>query len=230
MKLADPGVTKEARGLTEATSGSADLFTAVAVSRRSAALDVCVASSGAVAARGDAAQAAFDPETSHDRREIQDLRVQGIVYRPVVSTADRRPHPAVTRTMQCAADRSMPQWTTHASESLSKTGGNMRSKLPCIDEEQLRREQSCQTHERENIGSWLGSLTAPQTTGLGLLPWMEAHMMTLTPGRTRQCQMMMTTSLPSPVNKPPPLMSKTCDFCTHASSRGGSLVNGPPRT
>ena len=53
-----------------------------------AALDVCVASSIAAAACGDAAQAAFD------RKKIGELRQQGIHYRPLVWTADGRPHPA----------------------------------------------------------------------------------------------------------------------------------------
>ena len=45
----------------------ADILTTAAVPRRSPALDVCVASSIAAAARGDAAQAAFDRELSHYR-------------------------------------------------------------------------------------------------------------------------------------------------------------------
>ena len=38
-----------------------------AIPGRSAALDVCVSASNAAAARGDAAQAAFDLKSSHDR-------------------------------------------------------------------------------------------------------------------------------------------------------------------
>ena len=45
LKLADPGVTTERRGLTEAESRPADLLTTAAVLGRRAALDVCVASS-----------------------------------------------------------------------------------------------------------------------------------------------------------------------------------------
>ena len=41
LKLADPGVTTEPRGLTETQSRPADLFTAAAVLGRSAAPDVC---------------------------------------------------------------------------------------------------------------------------------------------------------------------------------------------
>ena len=65
---------------------------------------VCVASPNAAAARGDAAQAAFNRKLSHDNHEIPDLRNQGIHCRPLVWTADWRPHPAVTRTLQFAAD------------------------------------------------------------------------------------------------------------------------------
>ena len=36
--------------------------------------------------------------------EIPHLRNQGTHFRPLVWTADGRPHPAVTRTLQCAAD------------------------------------------------------------------------------------------------------------------------------
>ena len=60
MKLADPGITTEPRGLTASQSRPADLFTTAAVPRHSAALNVCVASSIAAAARGDAAQGASD--------------------------------------------------------------------------------------------------------------------------------------------------------------------------
>ena len=65
---------------------------------------MCVASPNAAAARGDAAQTAFDRKLSKYRNEIPDLRNQGIHYRPLVWTADGRPHPAVTRTLQKAAD------------------------------------------------------------------------------------------------------------------------------
>ena len=55
-----------------------------------------VASSSAAAARG-VAPAAFDPQkTSHYRRDIQDLCVQGFVFRPVVWRADGPLRAAVT--------------------------------------------------------------------------------------------------------------------------------------
>ena len=57
MKLDDLGTSTEPKGLTASQSRPADIFTTAAVR---AALDVCVASSIAAAARGGAAQAAFD--------------------------------------------------------------------------------------------------------------------------------------------------------------------------
>ena len=104
LKLADPGITTEPRGLTGTQSRPADLFATSAAPGLSAALDVCVASPNAAAARGDAAQAAFDRQLSNYRHEIPDLRNQGIHCQPLVWTADGRPHPAVTRTLQYAAD------------------------------------------------------------------------------------------------------------------------------
>ena len=102
-KLADPGIIAEPRGLTASQSRTADIFTTAAVPGRGAVLDVCVASS-----------VQQQPEETPRRRqlianyrcrdEISELRKQGIYNRPLVGTADGRPHPAVTRTMQYAAD------------------------------------------------------------------------------------------------------------------------------
>ena len=56
-------------------------------------------------------RAAFDRETSHYRTEIPDLRAQGIVY--------GRPHPAVTRTLQYAADIASCRTGQHLSSPTS---------------------------------------------------------------------------------------------------------------
>ena len=92
LKLADPAVTTEPRGLASSTSRPADILTIAAVPGRSAALDVCVASPNAAAATGDAAEAAFQRKLRRYRTEIQELRQAGIAFRPMVWTADGRPH------------------------------------------------------------------------------------------------------------------------------------------
>ena len=65
MKLADPGITAEPRGRAASQSRAVNIFTIAADPGRSAALDI--ASSIAAAARGDAAQAAFDRKLSQNR-------------------------------------------------------------------------------------------------------------------------------------------------------------------
>ena len=70
MKLANPGITTEPKGLTASQSRSADILTTAAVTSRSAALDVCVASSIAV-------QAAFDSKLSYYRNVMGELRLCG---------------------------------------------------------------------------------------------------------------------------------------------------------
>ena len=64
---------------------------------------MCIASPNAAGAQGDAAEAAFRRKLRRYRREIPELAAAGIAYRPLVWTADGRPHPAVTRTLRLAA-------------------------------------------------------------------------------------------------------------------------------
>jgi hypothetical protein len=52
---------------------------------------------------GDAAKAAFKRKLRRYRREIGELAAAGIVFRPLVWTADGRPHPAAMRTLRYAA-------------------------------------------------------------------------------------------------------------------------------
>ena len=103
LQLADPAITTEPRGLTTSASRPADVFTTAAVPGRGAALDVCVASPNAAAAMGDAAATAFRRKRNHYRNEIAELSAAGIAFRPMIWTADGRPHPAVTRTLHFAA-------------------------------------------------------------------------------------------------------------------------------
>ena len=104
IKLVDPAVTTEPRGFTSTTLRPADIFTNAAVPGRGAALDVCVASPNAAAAMGDAAESAFQRKLRRYRQEIQKLAAAGVAFRPLVWTADGRPHPAATRTLRYAAE------------------------------------------------------------------------------------------------------------------------------
>ena len=103
FRLADPATTTEPRGLSDSMARPADILTNAAVPGRGAALDICVASSNAAAALGDAAEAAFRRKLRRYRDIIPQLAQAGIAFRPLVWTADGRPHPAATRTLQYAA-------------------------------------------------------------------------------------------------------------------------------
>ena len=86
-------------------------------------------------------QAAFDPKLSNNRNEIVELRQQGIHYRPLVWTADGRPHPAVTRTLQLSA-KSRPRRWKHEIQiallRLSFSGVSQRSRTPQHSRSQQR--------------------------------------------------------------------------------------------
>ena len=103
FRLADPGVSTEPRGLTDIAARPADILTTAAIPGRSAALDVCIASPVAAMALGDAADAAFKRKLRHYRAVIPQLAAAGIAFRPMVWTAEGRPHPAASRTLRYAA-------------------------------------------------------------------------------------------------------------------------------
>jgi hypothetical protein len=105
LRLADSAVKTEPRGLTSTNTRPADIFTNAAVPGRCAALDVCVASPNASAAGDDAAEAAFKRKLNHYKDIIPELHRARISFRPMIWTADGRPHPAVTRTLRFAAER-----------------------------------------------------------------------------------------------------------------------------
>ena len=99
VRLADAGVTTEPQGLISTQARPAYILTSAAVPGRSAALDVCVASPNAAGAQGDAAEAGFRRKLRHYADAIPELSRAGIADRPLVWTADGRPHPAVVRTL-----------------------------------------------------------------------------------------------------------------------------------
>jgi hypothetical protein len=104
LKIADPAVTTEPRGLTRTQDRRADIFTSAAVPGRSAALDVCIASPDSAAAGEDACESAFKRKLHHHLSVIPELHAAIIASRPMIWSADGRPHPAVTRTLKYAAD------------------------------------------------------------------------------------------------------------------------------
>ena len=146
---------------TDTQSRLGDLFATAAVPGRSAALDVCVASSIAAAARGDAAQAAFARKLTHYRNELGELRQQKNHCRPLVWTADGRPHPAVTRTLQYAADTA----SSCNGQHLSAKSMHHRWKHEIQVALRCRRAAMARILQHGQSGSSQASSTEPCTTG-----------------------------------------------------------------
>ena len=90
LELADPGVTTKPRGRTEATSRPAD--NSPSLLAQDARPWICVQRLPMLHQRGDAAPAVLIAQRRMINGKIQDLRVQGTVQRPLVWTADGRPH------------------------------------------------------------------------------------------------------------------------------------------
>ena len=152
MKLADPGITTEPRGLTASQYRPADISTTAAVPGRSAALHVCVASSIAAAARGDAAQATFDRKLSQYRNEMGELRQQRTHYPPSCVDGGRT---AVTRTLQYVADIASSRNGPHFRRNPFIAGGNTISKIAffCASEGSHGLAQFSRILQREQSGS-----------------------------------------------------------------------------
>ena len=67
-------------------------------------MDVCIASPDSAAAGEDACESAFKRKLHHYRSVIPESHAANIAFRPMIWSADGRPHPAVTRTLKYAAD------------------------------------------------------------------------------------------------------------------------------
>ena len=162
-----------------------------------------------------AAQAAFERQSPHHRTEIPDLRAQGIVYRPLVWTADGRPRPAVTRTMQDVADIA----SCRNGQQMSAKAIQHRWKhviLNCFPTTRSS-DDTGSLAKQESSGFWPDPWTGLLTTGLERFCWMEEKMKMPMLEPPRLC-----------LKIPLPSIPRTCDLCTRACSRGGIPLGEPP--
>ena len=105
VRCADGSACTEPKGLTTDGSRPADILTDAVAPGMLAAVDVCVASINASNAGSDAAAAAYRRKMRRYANQIEHLRKGGIQYRPMVWTAEGRPHPSTLRMLNQAADR-----------------------------------------------------------------------------------------------------------------------------
>ena len=105
IRCADSSACTEPKGLTTDGSRPADILTDAVAPGMLAAVDICVASINSSAAGRDAAAAAYKRKRRRYADQIEHLRKGGIQYRPMIWTAEGRPHPQTLRMLSQAADR-----------------------------------------------------------------------------------------------------------------------------
>ena len=134
LKLADPGITTEPLGLTETHSRPADTFTTAAVPGRRVC--VCVASSNAPAAQETQRKPPFieRPHTAGEKSQTYELKATCSVRwfaQQMVGHTQQSPETCIAQqTSHLAATHSKCQ------QQPSRTGGNMKPKLPSSGVEQ----------------------------------------------------------------------------------------------
>ena len=104
LRVADPAAVTEVRGLVaDSSERPADIFTNAAIPGRDAALDVTIAAQDAAHAGEDCCASAFRRKLRKYARLLGPLAREGVGFRPLVWSAEGRPHPVVERAMGYAA-------------------------------------------------------------------------------------------------------------------------------
>ena len=105
LRVADASVVTEVRGLVEDSSARpADIYTKAAILGRDAALDVSIASQDAINAGEDCCRTAFNKKLRKYARLLGPMARDGIAFRPLIWSAEGRPHPVVDRVIGFASE------------------------------------------------------------------------------------------------------------------------------
>ena len=101
MVLADAGLQTEVRGLVTTGERPADILTTGALPGTKTALDITIAAQDAIHAGLDACRSAYGRKMRNHSHLLPSLRRAGIIFQPMVWSAEGRPHPATIRVMEC---------------------------------------------------------------------------------------------------------------------------------
>ena len=105
LRVADSSVVTEVRGLVEESSERpADIYSNAALPGRDAALDVTIAAQDALGAGEDCCATAFRRKMRRYAHLLGPLARDGVAFRPLVWSAEGRPHPVVDRVLSFAAE------------------------------------------------------------------------------------------------------------------------------
>ena len=102
LSLADPTLQTEVHGLLTTGERPADILTTAAIPGATAAVDVTIASQDAMHAGTDACATAHRRKMNRYRHILPALRRAGVIFQPLVWSAEGRPHPATVRVMESA--------------------------------------------------------------------------------------------------------------------------------
>ena len=102
LALADPSTRTEARGLTESSQRPADILSRGVYPGTEVALDITIAAQDAKAAGTDACVSAYRRKMTKYSHLLPALRRAGVIFRPMVWSAEGRPHPETTRMIKSA--------------------------------------------------------------------------------------------------------------------------------
>ena len=100
ISIVDPALQTEVRGLAGTTDRPADILTVGALPGTRTALDITVASQDAFHAGTDACATAYRRKMTRYSSILPALRRAGVVFQPMVWSAEGRPHPATVRVLE----------------------------------------------------------------------------------------------------------------------------------
>ena len=101
ISLADPALQTEVRGLVPTSDRPADILRAGALPGTNAALDITIAAQDAIHAGTDACISAYRRKMTRYSNILPALRRAGVIFKPMVWSAEGRPHPETVRVMDC---------------------------------------------------------------------------------------------------------------------------------
>ena len=127
LVLADPALQTEVRGLVPTSDLPADILTNAALPGTQTALDITIAAPDAHHAGPDACAAAYRRKMRRYSDILPALRRAGVIFQPLVWSAEGRPHPATVRILECALRMVRAR---RGEEAVAELRGRWRSPSP----------------------------------------------------------------------------------------------------
>ncbi len=106
--------------MEDSSARPADIYTRAALPGRDAELDITIASQDAIGAGADCCATAFNKKIRTYARLLGPLARDGVGFRPMVWSAEGRPHPVVERIVGFAAERAARKHLDASAQALAQ--------------------------------------------------------------------------------------------------------------